>query len=133
MGVDLLIYKQYSDDSFKGETAMKTRVELAMLACDGLTNDELAARGKAGFSKMITRKRMYATSARVLKATRDALADELAQSLKEIESLKAKLFQAESNLASIEMLDGPVVDLSNAKDMIALAIAGGESGKQTKH
>ena len=43
---------------------MTDRIALALAACEGHTNEELAQRGAGGFKYMIERKRAYARAAR---------------------------------------------------------------------
>lgn len=97
-----------------------TRTTLALAACVGLTDAELAERGTDGYRKMIDRKRQYAKAARML-----AKGMELAEA--KIAALQKQLAAAQKQLATLEQLDAPVTDTTQAADMLA-SIA----GKSTK-
>lgn len=92
------------------------RIALALAACQGLTDDDLAARGPGGFAKMIDRKRRYATAARTL----DVVVKMAAARLKDT---TAKLELAQAQLASLAALDAPVADTTQAAGMLAAIAA----------
>lgn len=95
---------------------MTDRTTLALAACAGLTDTELAERGAQGFKKMRDRKRQYANAARML-----AKGMELAEA--KIASLEKQLDAAKKQIATLEQLDAPVTDTTQAADMLT-AIAG---------
>jgi hypothetical protein len=95
---------------------MTDRTTLALAACQGMTDDDLAARGPGGFAKMIDRKRRYATAARAL----DAMARLAAARIK---SMGRELEAAQAQLAALEQLDAPVGDTSQAMSMLAAIAA----------
>lgn len=91
---------------------MKDRTTLALEACQGLSDKELAQRGPAGFSKMIERKRKYAAVARLLdKVAKDQL--------KEIDKLKLQIKILTTQVETMTSLDAPVTDTSEASSMLA--------------
>lgn len=91
---------------------MTDRTTLALAACAGISDAELAERGAQGFKKMIERKRKYATAAR-----RAAVAN--AQLAKELAKTKAALKAAQAQLTTLEQLDAPVGDTALAAGMLA--------------
>lgn len=91
---------------------MTDRTTLALAACQGLTDEELAQRGTSGYRKMRDRKRQYATAARML-----AKGLELAEA--KIAALQKQLAQAQKHAAALEQLDAPVTDTTQAADMLA--------------
>ncbi len=97
------------------------RIALALAACQGLTDDNLAARGPGGFAKMIDRKRRYATAARALDAMARLAAARIKTMGQELETVRAQL-------ATLEALDAPVADTSQAADMLAAIAAGKGAG-----
>lgn len=101
---------------------MTDRTTLAIAACQGIDDAELAQRGPQAFGKMIDRKRKYATAARIMALTNEHLAQELAQA-------KAALAAAQAELAEIKALDAPVGDTTQALSMLtALAHKPGAPG-----
>ena len=88
------------------------RITLALSACVGMTDAELAERGPQAFSKMITRKRKYASVARFL-------AVGMTEMKKNLDATSEQLKKATSNLAQLEALDKPVTDTSQAAGMLA--------------
>lgn len=94
---------------------MTDRTTLALAACQGLSDAELADRGPQSFKKMIERKRKYAASARILIVT-------AVQQEKKIEALKAQvaaLTQQVATFQAIEKLEAPVDDTTQAASMLA--------------
>jgi hypothetical protein len=91
---------------------MTDRTTLALAACAGLTDAELAERGANGYRKMRDRKRQYATAARML-----AKGMELAEA--KIAALEKQLASARKHAAALEKLDIPVTDTTQAADMLA--------------
>ncbi len=91
---------------------MTDRTSLALAACQGLSDDELAQRGLSGFAKMINRKRTYATAARGLYAVCKKQEQEIAK-------LQAELAQAKATIAQLEALDAPIGDTAEADQLIA--------------
>jgi hypothetical protein len=98
---------------------MTDRTTLALAACAGLTDAELAERGPQGFKKMRDRKRQYATAARML-----AKGMELAEA--KIADLQKQLDAAKKHAAALEQLDAPVTDTTQAANLLAAL------GKTTK-
>ncbi len=94
------------------------RTTLALAACQGLTNEELAKRGPGGYLKMRDRKRSYATAARVLATGMDAADLKIAQ-------LQAELEAAKKKIAALEQIDAPVTDTTQAASVLA-GIMGGK-------
>lgn len=88
------------------------RIALALAACEGLSDAELAQRGAGGFKKMIERKRAYANSARYYGAVIEKLVPAAEANAKELAALKAS-FQ------TLEQLDKPVDDVSEAAALLA--------------
>ncbi|MEN6544481.1 MAG: hypothetical protein ABFE07_00395 [Armatimonadia bacterium] len=97
---------------------MADRIALALAACEGLTNEELAARGAGSFKKMIRRKRMYATVARGLAMDVQVVAGKLAKA--QDEAAKAK-----ATASMLESLDAPITDTSQAQELLASALQKG--------
>ena len=91
---------------------MTDRANLALAACAGLSDAELAERGNQGYAKMIQRKRKYAAAARLLAVANAQLTKELAQA-------KAALKAAQAQLTTLEQLDAPVDDTTLAAGMLA--------------
>ena len=91
---------------------MTDRTTIALAACKGMTDADLAQRGTAGFAKMIDRKRKYATAARTLAAAGNKLATEN-------EALKKQVAALQAQLATLEQLDAPVTDTSAAQSLLA--------------
>lgn len=91
---------------------MTDRTTLALAACQGLSDAELAQRGPQGFGKMIQRKRKYAAAARIMAVANAQLAKELAKT-------KAALKEAQAQLTTLEQLDAPIGDTSLAAGMLA--------------
>ena len=101
---------------------MTSRIQLALAACEGLTDEELAKRGAGSFAKMINRKRQYAAAARTLKAASDVMGNELALTIKQMEKAQSDLAKAQSTVATMDMLDAPITDTSQADAMLAKAL-----------
>ena len=94
-------------------TADQTRIALALAACEGLSNEELAERGAGGFNAMIQRKRMYAAAARKLAAAAAAIQ-------KKLEKTQVELAQAIQTVNTLEALDAPSLgDSSTAAGILA--------------
>lgn len=91
---------------------MKDRTTLAIAACEGLTNEDLAQRGAGAFAKMIERKRKYAFAARTL-------ADTLSAAKKTIDNLQQQLALAQAQIATMQELDAPVPDTTEAAALLA--------------
>lgn len=93
---------------------MKTRTELALAACNDLTDQELASRGTGGFKAMIKRKRDYALVARVmtLRSTQQA---------KLINALELEIAQLKAIIHTMDEMDKPVIVTADTKAMIAKA------------
>lgn len=91
---------------------MTDRTTLALAACKGLTDEDLAKRGPAGFAKMIDRKRKYAFAARAMAVTVGTLE-------KKIADLQHQLALAQAQITSLQELDTPVTDTSDAQAMLA--------------
>ena len=91
---------------------MTDRTTLALAACSGISDAELAERGNQGYAKMIQRKRQYAQAARMLAVANAHLIKQLAQA-------QAALKAAQTQLTTLEQLDAPVGDTSVAAGMLA--------------
>lgn len=91
---------------------MTDRTTLALAACAGIDDTELAQRGAQGFKNMIQRKRKYAAAARIMAVANEHLAKELAKT-------QAALKAAQAQLTALEQLDAPVGDTSLAAGMLA--------------
>ena len=63
---------------------MTDRTTLALAACAGLSDAELAERGNQGYAKMIQRKRKYAQAARMMAVANAHLAKELADLMRHL-------------------------------------------------
>jgi hypothetical protein len=98
---------------------MTYRTTLALAACAGISDAELAERGDQGFKKMRDRKRVYAKAARML-----AKGMELAEA--KIADLQKQLDAAKMHTAALEQLDAPVTDTTQAAGLLAAL------GKTTK-
>lgn len=98
-----------------------TRTELALAACEGLSDTELAERGAGSFKAMIHRKRNYAAAARTL----DLAAKQLQARAKKAE---AKLKDMEAQLAAVtakydELLAGQIEASSTDTNQAAQLLA----------
>ena len=91
---------------------MTDRTTLALAACTGISDAELAERGNQGYAKMIQRKRKYAQAARMMAVANAHLIKQLAQA-------KAALEAAQTQLTTLEQLDAPVGDTTLAAGMLA--------------
>lgn len=91
---------------------MTDRTALALAACEGLTNEELAQRGAGGFKYTIERKRAYARAARHMHATLHKLVPAAAAQAMELAAIK-------TNIEAIEQMDKPVEDVSQAAELLA--------------
>lgn len=88
------------------------RAELALMACDGMSDDELVMRGKGAFAGMIHRKRKYADAARKIATVAEAM------SIK-IKELEEELLLAKQVIADLDALSAPVNDLSEANIILS--------------
>lgn len=84
-----------------------TRTELALAACQGMSDEELQQRGASGYASMRDRKRKYAAAARLLAAHNERLVAEIAK-------LKAGITSA-----GTLMTDAEATDLSQANALLA--------------
>lgn len=91
------------------------RADLALAACQGLTDAELADRGPQGFKKMIERKRKYATAARILTVGTTKLSQELKIARQRIADLEKQV----ATYQSLEKLDSPIDDTTQAASLLA--------------
>lgn len=91
---------------------MTDRITLALAACQGMTDEDLAKRGTGAFAKMIDRKRKYAFAARTLAAAVPTLEKKVAE-------LQHQLALAQAQLASLQELDEPVTDTTEAAALLA--------------
>lgn len=91
---------------------MTDRTTLALAACQGLSDTELAERGQAGYQKMRDRKRHYAGLARAVTLA-------LAVQNKHVKQLQAQVAQLQATIAELQNLDAPVTDTSAAAAMLA--------------
>lgn len=97
---------------------MTDRTTLALAACEGLPDAELAERGAQGFKKMIERKRKYAAAFRMTSAAGVAVVQELKKATAKAEELQAKLDKANATIAALQAMDTPVSDTTQAADML---------------
>lgn len=91
---------------------MTDRTTLALAACKGITDAELADRGEAGYMKMRDRKRHYAAAARTIAVIGKKL-------LSDNKQLEAKVAALQKQLATLEQLDAPVTDTTDAANLLA--------------
>ena len=91
---------------------MTDRTTLALAACTGLSDAELAERGASAFARMITRKRQYATAARTMTAVSKKLLTENAE-------LAKQLAQAQATIKALQELDAPITDTTEAAGLLA--------------
>ena len=91
---------------------MTDRTTLALAACAGISDTELAERGTQGYTKTIQRKRKYAAAARLLAVANAQLAKELAKT-------QAALKAAQAQITALEQLDAPVGDTALAAGILA--------------
>lgn len=84
-----------------------TRTELALAACQGMSDEELRQRGASGYANMRNRKRKYATAARILAVANERL------------DAQVKKLQAGITDAGMLMTDAEATDLSKANAMLA--------------
>jgi hypothetical protein len=99
---------------------MKDRTALALEACQGMSDADLAKQGPAGFVKMVLRKRAYAGAARTLAATAKAQAAKIKQLELQIKILKTQV-------ETLESYDTPTDDLSTAAGMLAAVMKKGSA------
>jgi len=93
-------------------TATTQRIILALAACEGLSDAELAQRGAGGYKAMIERKRSYAASARYYGAVIEKMVPVAEDNAKELAALRGA-YQI------LEQLDAPVEDVSEAAALLA--------------
>lgn len=86
---------------------MTDRTTLALAACAGISDTELAERGNQGYAKMIQRKRKYAQAARMLAVANAHLAKELAKTLEQLDAPVGDTTLAAGMLASIAAKPAP--------------------------
>lgn len=98
---------------------MTDRTTLALAACQGLTDEELAKRGTGGYRKMRDRKRHYAALARGMAAV-------IVQAKAEVDKRDAIIAKLHNEIAALKMginalqeLDAPVTDTSEAASLLA--------------
>lgn len=91
---------------------MTDRTTLALAACQGLDDAELAQRGAGGYQKMRDRKRHYASLAR-------AASIGLKMAAKQMKEQQAKIAQLEATIAELQNLDAPITDTSEAANLLA--------------
>lgn len=94
---------------------MTDRTTLALAACAGLSDTELADRGPQGFKKMIERKRGYAKAARTMAMVNAQLAIQMKQAKAKLAELEAKI----ATLEAIEQMDAPINDTTQAANLLA--------------
>ena len=87
------------------------RTDLALAACEGLTDEDLLKRGESGFPKMIDRKRKYASAARLLYAENAALKEKLIKAMEQLELQKNMIQQ-------LEALNVQVNDTTQAQELL---------------
>lgn len=93
------------------------RIALALAACEGLSDADLAQRGAGAFKSMIERKRAYAKSARYYGSVLEKLVPLAEAQAKELAAVKA-------SFETLEQLDQPVEDVSEAAALLAGIKAG---------
>lgn len=99
-------------------TAKTDRITLALAACEGLTNEELAYRGAGSFAKMIDRKRVYAAEARSNAVAVAMLKVGLMTCKTIIAKLQDDIAKAQRTIETLESYDGQIVDTSEAREML---------------
>lgn len=90
----------------------QTRIQLALAACQGLTDEDLQQRGPGGFKAMIERKRKYASAARTLNIIAASLHKQVQQAADTL-----------TELDSLDAIEPKLGDISQAAAMLA-AIGG---------
>jgi uncharacterized protein YlxW (UPF0749 family) len=98
---------------------MTDRTTLALAACQGLTDEDLAQRGAAGFAKMIDRKRKYATAARTLAVGGAKILKANETLSKQVAELQEQVAKLKTTMDALQNLDAPVTDTSEAATMLA--------------
>jgi hypothetical protein len=104
------------------------RIDLALAACEGMSDEELAQRGAGGYKAMRDRKRDYAAKFRTLAVGLPAVKKQIDASDTEISGLKQKLAVAESQLAQLKALDAPMDDTSASAAAALMAKLGKTGG-----
>jgi hypothetical protein len=97
------------------------RTELALKACEGLSDAELAERGEAGFKKMIERKRAYAGKFRGLaQMVATKVAPEIQAKDKRIAELEAQLADVTAKYDELlaASVEGKLDDTTEALGML---------------
>lgn len=97
-----------------------TRTELALAACQGMTDKDISDRGPGGFAAMIDRKRQYAFAARALASANHALQAKLDAALNE-------LAMAKTTINAMEALDAPITADTGVGDMLAAIFKKGQA------
>jgi len=98
---------------------MTDRTSLALAACKGLTDQELAERGVEGYRKMRDRKRHYAAMARGMAAVILQAKEELEKKDKHIAALTNRIAQMQMTINEMQSLDAPVGDTTQAASLLA--------------
>lgn len=98
---------------------MITRSALALAACEGLTDAELAKRGAGSFAKMINRKRAYAHAARMLNSNCAVMAQELVAARKQLAEAQQELAKQQTLVNELMALDAEITDTSTADALMA--------------
>lgn len=94
------------------------RITLALAACEGLTDEELAQRGAGGFKKMIERKREYATRSHAKELSIGILKIGLRTSSVVVAKLQDELAKAHMTIQTLESLNEPVTHVTDATKML---------------
>lgn len=102
---------------------MTDRTTLALAACAGLDDAELAKRGPQGFKKMIERKRKYAAAARLLAAGLPGMQKTIAKQQAEIEKLKVQNKILQAQVETLESYSLPAGDDTSAAAQALASIA----------
>jgi cell division protein FtsB len=90
---------------------MTDRTTLALAACQGLSDAELAERGTGGYLKMRDRKRKYSTAAKMLYVAGQ-------KQHAELQKAQARIAQLEAEVAALKALQADVEDTTEAAQML---------------
>lgn len=94
------------------------RATLALAACEGLSDQELAERGAGGYLKMRDRKRDYADKFRTLAAAMPELKKQFQARDIQIAQLSAKVMELQNQITEMQQ-DAPITDTSAAAALLA--------------
>lgn len=106
-------------------TTTTTRQNLALQACEGLSDAELEKRGAGAFKAMIERKRGYADSSRKLAVSLLQAGTLLGQRDKKIAALEKQVAELQAKYEAALQLDAPVENTDLAAQLLANMGKGG--------